>query len=77
MIKGEALVGLIFVEILFYELSMHHVVVFRFRVKVEVSDGDSTSVFVLFDSDMSYILEKACAHFVGKAKVYSLFNISL
>ncbi|WJX60744.1 hypothetical protein P8452_45916 [Trifolium repens] len=41
----------------------------RFRVKVEVSDGDSTSVFVLFDSDMSYILEKACAHFVGKAKV--------
>jgi hypothetical protein len=56
---------------------MHHVVVFRFRVKVEVSNGDSTSVFVLFDSDMSYILEKACAHFVGKAKVYSLFNISL
>ncbi|KAK2411272.1 replication protein A 70 kDa DNA-binding subunit B [Trifolium repens] len=41
----------------------------RFRVKIEISDGGSTCVFVLFDSDMSYILEKSCAHFVGKAKV--------
>ncbi|WJX45167.1 hypothetical protein P8452_32067 [Trifolium repens] len=39
------------------------------RVKVEVSDGGSTCVFVIFDSDMSYILEKSCAHFVGKSKV--------
>jgi hypothetical protein len=38
----------------------------RFRVKVEVSDGDATCVFVLFDYDMSYIMEKSCAHFVGK-----------
>ncbi|KAK2410313.1 replication protein A 70 kDa DNA-binding subunit B [Trifolium repens] len=41
----------------------------RFRVKIEVSDGGSTCVFVLFDSDMSYIIEKSCAHFVGQAKV--------
>jgi hypothetical protein len=42
----------------------------RFRVKVEVSDGGSTCVFVIFDSDMSYILEKSCAQFVGKSKVH-------
>ncbi|KAK2397210.1 replication protein A 70 kDa DNA-binding subunit E [Trifolium repens] len=42
-----------------------------FRVKVEVSDGGSTCVFVIFDSDMSYILERSCAHFVGKSKVAS------
>ncbi|KAK2364732.1 replication factor A protein [Trifolium repens] len=40
----------------------------RFKVKVEISDGGSTCVFVIFDSDMSYILEKPCAHFVGKSK---------
>jgi hypothetical protein len=38
----------------------------RFRVKVEVSDGDAICVFVPFDYDMSYIMEKSCAHFVGK-----------
>jgi hypothetical protein len=48
-------------------------VYYRFRVKVEVSAGDSTCVFVLFDSDMSYIMEKSCAHFVGKFKVCILF----
>ncbi|CAJ2673126.1 unnamed protein product [Trifolium pratense] len=41
----------------------------RFKVKVEISDGGSTCVFVIFDSDMSYIMEKSCAHFVGKSKV--------
>ncbi|KAK2409929.1 replication protein A 70 kDa DNA-binding subunit B [Trifolium repens] len=41
----------------------------RFRVKIEVSDGGSTCVFVVFDSDMSYILQQSCAHFVGKSKV--------
>ncbi|WJX18371.1 hypothetical protein P8452_08173 [Trifolium repens] len=40
----------------------------RFKVKVEISDGGSTCIFVIFDSDMSYILEKSCAHFVGKSK---------
>ncbi|KAK2356091.1 replication factor A protein [Trifolium repens] len=28
----------------------------RFRVKLEVSDGRSTCVFVLFDSEMSYMM---------------------
>ncbi|MCI11925.1 replication factor A protein, partial [Trifolium medium] len=41
----------------------------RFRVKIEVSDGDATCVFVLFDTDMSYTMEKSCAHFVGQTKV--------
>ncbi|WJX11096.1 hypothetical protein P8452_01744 [Trifolium repens] len=43
-------------------------VVPRFKVKVHVSDGKTTCVFVLFDADMSYIMEKSCAHFVAAAK---------
>ncbi|MCI51382.1 replication factor A protein, partial [Trifolium medium] len=35
-------------------------VVPRFKVKIEVSDGVSTAVFILFDSDMSYLMEKSC-----------------
>ncbi|GAU50770.1 hypothetical protein TSUD_410670 [Trifolium subterraneum] len=41
----------------------------RFKVKIEVSHGDATCVFVLFDSEMSYIMEKSCAQFVAQAKV--------
>ncbi|PNX91992.1 replication factor-A carboxy-terminal domain protein [Trifolium pratense] len=33
----------------------------RFKTKVEVSDGDAASVFVIFDSNMSYIMEKLYA----------------
>ncbi|MCI11834.1 replication factor A protein, partial [Trifolium medium] len=40
----------------------------RFKVKIEVSDGDSTAVFILFDSDMSYLMEKSCAFFVAQSK---------
>ncbi|GAU19608.1 hypothetical protein TSUD_383030 [Trifolium subterraneum] len=40
----------------------------RFKVKIEVSDCNSKSVFILFDSDMSYLLEKSCAYFVAQAK---------
>ncbi|XP_045810506.1 replication protein A 70 kDa DNA-binding subunit C-like [Trifolium pratense] len=40
----------------------------RFRVKFEVADGDSSCVFVLFDSEMSYIVEKSCAFFVAQSK---------
>ncbi|KAK2414171.1 replication protein A 70 kDa DNA-binding subunit C [Trifolium repens] len=40
----------------------------RFRVKLEVSDGKSTGVFALFDSDMSYIMEKSCSFFVAQSK---------
>jgi hypothetical protein len=48
---------------------LNRVLSYRFKVKVEISDGGSTCVFVIFDSDMSYIMEKSCAHFVGKSKV--------
>ncbi|GAU51524.1 hypothetical protein TSUD_413880 [Trifolium subterraneum] len=41
----------------------------RFKVKIEVSDGAATCVFVLFDSEMSYIMEKSCAQFVAQSKV--------
>jgi hypothetical protein len=44
-------------------------VVPRFKVKIHVSDGENVGVFVLFDSDMSYIMEKSCAYFVAKSKV--------
>ncbi|KAK2400155.1 replication protein A 70 kDa DNA-binding subunit E [Trifolium repens] len=40
----------------------------RFRVKLEVTNGKSTGVFVLFDSDMSYIMEKSCSFFVAQSK---------
>ncbi|KAK2406972.1 replication factor A protein [Trifolium repens] len=39
-----------------------------FRVKLEVTNGKSTGVFVLFDSDMSYIMEKSCSFFVAQSK---------
>ncbi|MCH80240.1 replication factor A protein [Trifolium medium] len=40
----------------------------RFRVKIEVTDGKDSCVFVLFDSDVSYMMEKSCAFFVARAK---------
>ncbi|KAK2405989.1 hypothetical protein QL285_041778 [Trifolium repens] len=43
----------------------------RFKVKIEVSDGDSTTGFILFDSDMSYLMEKSCADFVAQTKAMS------
>ncbi|CAJ2676038.1 unnamed protein product [Trifolium pratense] len=43
-------------------------VVPRFKVKIEVSDGDYTAGFILFDSDMSYLMEKSCAYFVAQTK---------
>jgi hypothetical protein len=43
----------------------------RFRVKLEVTDHKSTCVFVVFDSDMSYVLEKSCSFFVAQSKVIS------
>jgi hypothetical protein len=46
----------------------------RFRVKLEVTDGKSNAVFVLFDSDMSYIMEKSCSFFVAQSKVADIFN---
>ncbi|MCH79355.1 replication factor A protein [Trifolium medium] len=46
-------------------------VILRFRVKFEVADGEASCVFVLFDSDMSYMLEKSCAFFVAQSKAKS------
>jgi hypothetical protein len=46
-----------------------HNKILRFRVKLEVTDHKSTCVFVVFDSDMSYILEKSCSFFVAQSKV--------
>lgn len=40
----------------------------RFRVKLEVTAGRSTGVFVVFDSDMSYMMEKSCSYFVAQSK---------
>jgi hypothetical protein len=51
---------------------------------LEVTDGKSTDVFVLFDSDMSYIMKKLCSFFVAQSKVsvslkdfFSLFSLPL
>ncbi|CAJ2661695.1 unnamed protein product [Trifolium pratense] len=46
--------------------NVHLIVVPRFKVKIEVSDGDSTAGFILFDSDISYLMEKSCAYFVAQ-----------
>ncbi|GAU37511.1 hypothetical protein TSUD_275630 [Trifolium subterraneum] len=43
-------------------------VVPRFRVKIEATDGKDSGVFVIFDSDMSYIMEKSCSYFVARNK---------
>ncbi|PNX96435.1 replication factor-A carboxy-terminal domain protein [Trifolium pratense] len=40
----------------------------RFRVKFEIVDGESSCIVVVFDSEMSYILEKSCAFFVAQSK---------
>ncbi|CAJ2638179.1 unnamed protein product [Trifolium pratense] len=40
----------------------------RFRVRFEVTDGKDTCVFAIFDSDMSYMMEKSCAFFVAQSK---------
>jgi hypothetical protein len=45
----------------------------RFRVKVEVTDGGSSAVFVIFDSEMSYVMENSCAYFVSRAKVNNCY----
>jgi hypothetical protein len=39
-------------------------------VKFEVTDGKACAVFVIFDSEMSYIMEKSCAYFVAQSKVF-------
>ncbi|PNX69668.1 replication factor A protein, partial [Trifolium pratense] len=39
-----------------------------FRVRFEVIDGKDTCVFAIFDSDMSYMMEKSCAFFVAQSK---------
>ncbi|KAK2384164.1 replication protein A 70 kDa DNA-binding subunit C [Trifolium repens] len=40
----------------------------RFRVKLEITNGKATCVFVLLDSDMSYMMEKSCSFFVAQSK---------
>lgn len=40
----------------------------RYRVKVHVTDGTDEAVFVLFDSDVSYLIEKQCSVLVAAAK---------
>jgi hypothetical protein len=34
-----------------------------------VTDGQATGVFVLFNYDTSYMMEKSCAFFVAQSKV--------
>jgi len=42
-------------------------------VKVHVTDGTGEAVFVLFDSDVNYLIEKQCYVLVDVAKVSYLF----
>ncbi|KAJ1376352.1 hypothetical protein SESBI_50028 [Sesbania bispinosa] len=40
----------------------------RFKLKIEVFDGDDTTAFILFDQDAQFLLGKTCAEFVAEAK---------
>lgn len=44
---------------------------FRFRVKVNVSDATNVGVFVVFDGDMQNLLNTPCSSLVSVAKVYT------
>lgn len=41
----------------------------RFRLKVDVSDGDEVATFVIFDTDCQNILKKTCRELVICSKV--------
>jgi hypothetical protein len=43
-----------------------------FAEVVRVTHGKSIGVFVLFDSDMSYLMEKSCSFFVAQSKVFEI-----
>ncbi|KAK2415843.1 replication protein A 70 kDa DNA-binding subunit C [Trifolium repens] len=43
-------------------------VVPRFRVRIEVTDVKESAIFVVFDAEMSYIMEKSCSFFVAQSK---------
>ena len=45
-------------------------------MKVEVTDGSSFAFFVIFDSEMAYMMEKSCAYFVSQSKVDDCFCFS-
>lgn len=45
---------------------------YRYKIKLRVDDGTGDSVFVLFDSDVHYLLEKQCSVLVANAKVCGL-----
>jgi hypothetical protein len=41
----------------------------RFKAKLRVSDGTDDAIFVLFDTDMQYLLKKECAAILSSTKV--------
>lgn len=47
----------------------------RYRVTVNVSEGDSEALFVLFDTDVHYLIGISCAELVTQSKV-SLFRLA-
>jgi hypothetical protein len=47
----------------------------RYRVTMNVSEGDSEALFVLFDTDVHYLIGISCAELVTQSKV-SLFGLA-
>jgi hypothetical protein len=46
-------------------------------VKLIVEDGTGDAIFVLFDNDVHYLLEKQCASLVANSKVCPIFCVSV
>jgi hypothetical protein len=47
---------------------------YRYKVKIRIDDGTSKAVVVLFDTDVSYLIEKKCAELVVINKVFVHFK---
>lgn len=60
-------------QIFFYFYGDHHLYCegcIRYKVKLRVSDATGYVVFLLFDNDMNYLLNKQCSSLVSAAKVF-------
>lgn len=71
--------GLLFQLFLFLLLWVNSVLTFslapyRYRIKLTVDDGTSSTTFVLFESDARALLKKSCAEMIGSNNMVEYFD---